>query len=457
MRSPEATVHARDHLVFSTAQGPHLLLTEGSQLFRIDEALAERLRHAAGAADTRAVLAEQGLGLRAFVDDAPLVEPPLRALSLAVAERCNLGCTYCYAEGGSFGGRARAMDWPVAEAAVQRLFAEAKPGERVNLAFMGGEPLSNRDLVRRATVAAVQLAGERGVEVGFSITTNGTLLTEQDADFFERHGFAVTVSLDGVGAVHDRLRPTKGGRPSYERIVRNLQPLLERQRRMQVGARVTVTPDNLNLRETLDRFVEMGFWSVGFSPLLSAPSGQAELRPEDLARLLHEMVQCGHEFERRVAAGEPYPFANLMSALEEIHRGTHRPYPCGAGAGYFGVSADGGLYACHRFVGDEARAMGHVQQGVDRPRQALWLSQRRVETQEPCGSCWARYLCGGGCHYEALHRGRPACDYIRGWLEYALGVYVRLRAEKPAVFASRTAGARARPGGSRPAPAAAVP
>ena len=59
-----------------------------------------------------------GLGLRRFVGDEPLIDPPVRALSLAVAERCNLGCTYCYAEGGSFGGKPRNMEWEVAEASV---------------------------------------------------------------------------------------------------------------------------------------------------------------------------------------------------------------------------------------------------------------------------------------------------------------------------------------------------
>ena len=140
--------------------------------------------------------------------------------------------------------------------------------------------------------------------------------------------------------------------------------------------------------------------------------------------------------ERRVFAGEAYPFSNMTTALQEIHRGSHRPYPCGAGAGYFGVSASGGLFACHRFVEDEAAAMGDVRQGVDRARQRPWLAERRVHRQEPC-SCWARYLCGGGCHYEVIHRGRPACDYIRGWLDYTLGAYVRLSAKRPALFDGR--------------------
>ncbi len=242
------------------------------------------------------------------------------------------------------------------------------------------------------------------------------------------------MSLDGVGEVHDRLRPAKGGRGSYERIIARVQPLLAQQRRAQISARVTVTPANLGLRATLDHLIGLGFRSVGFSPMLSAPSGRGEMQAPDLQVLLDEMIACGSEFERRVAAGEAYPFANLTTALEEIHRGTHRPYPCGAGAGYFGVSASGGLFACHRFVEDDARAMGHVDEGVDRERQRPWLAERAVERQEPCRSCWARYLCGGGCHYEVIHRGRPACDYIRGWLDYALGAYVRLSELQPDFF-----------------------
>jgi uncharacterized protein len=58
-----------------------------------------------------------------------------------------------------------------------------------------------------------------------------------------------------------------------------------------------------------------------------------------------------------------------------------------------------------------------------------WLTDRHVHRQEPCNACWARYLCGGGCHHEVIHRGRPACDYIRGWLHYCLGAYLRLSSQ----------------------------
>jgi uncharacterized protein len=424
--------------LFETPYGPHVLLVDGSRIFGVDLELRDELSRMleTGEGHISDLLREHGLLKRGYVDDRPLRDPPLKALSLAVAQKCNLGCSYCYAQEGTFGGAAKDMPWPVAEAAVRRLVEGAAPGERVNLSFLGGEPLTNRDLIRRATELAAAVAADRGVKVGFSITTNGTLLSESDAEFFEQHGFAVTISLDGVGETHDRLRPFRGGRPSYQRIVDNARSLLACGRRAQVSARVTVTPQNLSLRETLDGLLALGFSAVGFSPVLRSPTGRDTLSPDDLGRLLAAMIDCAGEFERRVMAGAPYGFSNVMSALDEIHRGTHRPYPCGAGAGYMGVSADGGLFACHRFVDDPAGSMGDVTVGVDRLRQRRWLAERHVHQQSPCGGCWARYLCGGGCHHEVLQRGRPACDFIRGWLDHCLGLYVRLSERTPSYFES---------------------
>src|SRR5215475_12167742 len=102
LRTASPLVGGRDFHLFDTPEGPHLLLVDGSQIFSIDDALVQRLgaARAEEGNSLREVLAEHGLGLERFIDDEPLENPPVRALSLAVAERCNLGCTYCYAKGG---------------------------------------------------------------------------------------------------------------------------------------------------------------------------------------------------------------------------------------------------------------------------------------------------------------------------------------------------------------------
>ena len=419
------------HLIESPLGG-HLFVADGSRLFGADAGLFATYGAAMESGGTDIIddlLRQAGVVDRPFIDDTPLASPPLRALSLAIAQKCNLGCTYCYAQQGEFGGPAKNMELPEALRAVDLLVGAAEPGARLNLAFLGGEPLVNRKVLRAATRRALELAGHRGASMTFSITTNGTLLTEDDGRFFEDHGFAVTISIDGPQQVHDALRPFKGGGGSYDAVMKRAAPLLKMQQRMQVSARATVTPKNLGLRRTLDGLVAAGFHSVGFSPMLSAPTGDGEMQSEDLELMLGEMIDCGREFERASRRRQRYPFANMVNAMREIHRGTHRPYPCGAGAGYLGVSADGELSACHRFVGDEQGAMGSLDDGVDLSRQAEWLAARHVHRQEPCRSCWARYLCGGGCHHEVIRRGRPACDYIRGWLHYCLEAYLRLSSE----------------------------
>ncbi len=425
--------------LFRTTAGAHCLLVDGSRVFTVDEDVFGDLQRASSdPMDLARLIDGLDFGEPLFDDRGPPIAPPVRALSLAVAQKCNLGCTYCYAQGGDFGGPPANMSIDVAFRAVDYLFNDAAAGDRVSLAFLGGEPLVNRPVLRAATERAADLARARGVRLALAITTNGTLVTADDGEFFERHGFAVTVSLDGPQASHDKLRMFRDGRGSFDTVVANVAPLLTRQRAMQVSARVTVTPRNLQLRSTLDTLIGMGFHSVGFSPLLSSPTGCDQLESGDLETMLEQMVDCGTRFERAVVAGERFPFANAVNAMREIHRGSHRPYPCGAGVSYFGVSAEGDLAACHRFVGDDAGTMGSLREdvagGVARDRQARWLADRHVESQEPCRSCWARYLCGGGCHHEVIRRGRPACDFIRGWLHYCLEAYVRLLERRPDYF-----------------------
>lgn len=410
-----------DGHVFESAHGWHVLVADGSRVYDVDAGFRARVDEIGLAA----ALDEAGAPRVGFLERASSSEPPVKSLSLAVAQACNMGCSYCYAHGGDFGKPSRAMPWETVRAAIDSLIDGAN-GERVHLAFLGGEPLLARDVIHRAT----EYAAARG-RVGFSITTNGTLVTPEDAALFEEHGFAVTVSLDGVGETHDALRPLKSGQPTFARILERVAPLLASQRRMQVSARVTVTPQNLAIRDTVTSLIALGFHSVGVSPMLRAPSGKGELAASHAVALLDAMTDCGREFERRALRGERWPFSNLTTALREIHRGTHRPYPCGAGAGYFGVSADGDLFACHRFIEDDAGRMGTIATGVDRARQRTWLEARHVDRQEPCRTCWARYLCGGGCHHEVIARGRVVCDYIRGWLDFCLRTYVHILEQRP--------------------------
>ena len=99
----------------------------------------------------------------------------------------------------------------------------------------------------------------------------------------------------------------------------------------------------------------------------------------------------------------------------------------------FATDAEGTIYPCHRFPGHHEYAMGHVDTGIDREKQARWLAQVHVHNRSACQSCWARYICSGGCYYlSAIEYGdvtetfTPICDHLREWYQMGLAAYAEL-------------------------------
>jgi uncharacterized protein len=412
------------HLV--AGQHPLVFVVEGSRLFEIDQLLHDAL--VAGEAD--AELALQPLRhSSAFPHELRGASAP-SVISLNVAQSCNLACSYCYADEGRFGGRAKLMSQSVAVAAVDRLIDSA-PGRHVTIGFIGGEPLLSRSVIREVVAHAQSRARERALSVGFSIATNATLLTTEDSDLFRDAGFDVSVSLDGDSARHDLHRPTAKGAPSHAAAVRALQPLLQNPGRARVTARATVPRTDLNVCDRVESLRGLGFREVGVSPVRTSPNPSLIFRDDDWAPFLAEMVRAGECELARLSSGLAPVFSNLMTAVRHIHRGAYRRLPCGAGDSYVSVSATGDYFTCHRTVDKQAFHLGSAATGPSPEARRLFVLQRDVQKQEPCRSCWARHLCGGGCHAEVLSAGRTGCDFIRGWLDFCLGAYDRILRERP--------------------------
>lgn len=416
--------------VIDSALGRHLFVVDGSRIYDLPDGVD------VGPEVLAALLDELAPEARRRIDDTSLTPPPLQSLSLNLAQVCNMACSYCYADEGKFGGRARLMPVEVARAAVDRLIAEAAPHADLVVGFMGGEPFLHRTLMRDVVPYASARALSTGRSVRFSVTTNATLFTDDDVRFLSENDFQVAVSIDGPKAINDAQRPLNGGGSAYDRVVAALEKFERLGRPRHLSARTTVAPGTGPLGPILDHLIALGFDSVGFSPVLVSPDPRRAFTAADFELFRDDMMACGAKAKRAILARTRYPFSNFETALHEIHRGSHRPYPCGAGAAYLSVDADGGLYACHRLVGDERFAMGDVRSGSDLIRRAAHLAERHVHRQEPCRSCWARYLCGGGCYHEVDRRGRVACDYIRSWLAFCIASYAEISAQAPRYFSA---------------------
>jgi uncharacterized protein len=423
-----AAQHVNAHR-FRSAVGEHLLVVPFTRIFDLPAAEAATLDSDSAALD-RLVhsLAEPAPG-EAALD--LIVEPAPQSISLNVSSSCNLGCSYCYADRGSFGGRqATPMTWTAAQAAIDRLLAVAEPDHPITIGFLGGEPFVNRRMIHQAVDHASAEASRRGLDVRFSVTTNGTLLRPDDLALMRSHPFAVTVSLDGAAELNDTQRPMRAGGPGWRRVVERIEGLLADPGQAKVAARATVTRLDLDVLGRLEALAAVGFPEVGVAPLRSTPDSALALRDEDWPRYLDRLIEAARVEQARLHRGLPVRLTNFAVALKQLHRGACSPYPCGAGGGYFSVSSEGRWYACHRAIGDAAFDMGSSV-GLDTDRRRGFLAARHVHAQTDCRTCWARYLCSGGCHQEAASRTTASCDFIRGWLEFCLSAYCELSSIVP--------------------------
>ena len=94
--------------------------------------------------------------------------------------------------------------------------------------FLGGEPLLNVRTILESAQRRFYFCRGRGVDYSFTITTNGTLITESAISDMKKVGLSgIRVSLAGPKEIHDRLRPGSKGEPTYSRIVSKLRLVSE--------------------------------------------------------------------------------------------------------------------------------------------------------------------------------------------------------------------------------------
>lgn len=134
---------------------------------------------------------------------------------------CNLDCPYCfYLHKTALLDHAHnaRIDDHLLETHI-RQYIEAQSGEEVVFSWQGGEPtVMGLDFFRR--VVALQARHRKpGQRIENDLQTNGLLLDDAWVAFLKAHGFVVGLSLDGTRTLHDRYRPTRGGEPTYDRVL----------------------------------------------------------------------------------------------------------------------------------------------------------------------------------------------------------------------------------------------
>jgi len=106
-----------------------------------------------------------------------------------------------------------------------RQLIESHRSQEVTVAWQGGEPtLMGVDFYRKA-IALQQKYRRPGMRFENTLQTNGTLLDDEWCEFFKENNFLIGLSLDGPRRLHDYFRVDKGGRPTFDRVMRGLRLL----------------------------------------------------------------------------------------------------------------------------------------------------------------------------------------------------------------------------------------
>ena len=341
-----------EYHAFSASGAGFLYLVPSAAVYRLD-ATSQAVLDELGDRDLAAATLADTLGARFPLDDVRAViedlvrvravrrvaEPvrvekaapppkrlPLTTLVVNVTSKCNLSCTYCYEYGEDkiveASTKPRFMTEETAKKSVDFMFAESGESPVVHLTFFGGETLLNFKVLKSALAYANERAAVLGKRVDTSLTTNATLLRDEVIDWMVENDVGVTVSMDGDKEQQDRYRTFANGAGSYDVILPNIKQLLARHRRRPIGARVTLTKQNLDVvgiyRHLHD---ELGFYEVGFAPVTTSWQRDYAIQDEGFFQMLGQFELLAAEYLEHAVAGKRHGFSNVRDTLE-LHLST---------------------------------------------------------------------------------------------------------------------------------------
>ncbi|BDD12244.1 anaerobic sulfatase maturase (plasmid) [Fulvitalea axinellae] len=330
---------------------------------------------------------------------------------------CNLDCTYCYyLEKENLYSKTDKfrMSGPVLEEYIRQNI-ESQEVPVVEFAWQGGEPtLLGVDYFRK--VVELQKKYANGKQITNAFQTNGTLLNDEWGEFFAKEQFLIGLSVDGPEELHDPFRYNKGGKGSFEQVMRGLGYLKKH------GAEFnTLTVVNsLNQEHPLKVYnflKEIGSTFMQFIPIVERIADDAEV---DL-QLVNPTYKGGARVAEWSVDGKQYGVF-LSKIFDEWVRkdvGKHFVQIVDiALSGWLGMEPplcifkkdcgealvmehNGDVYSCDHFVYPEYK-LGNI---LERPLHSMVWSKPQKRFGEDksatltrqCQDCEVRFVCNGGC------------------------------------------------------------
>ncbi len=342
--------------------------------------------------------------------------------SVNIAQVCNLACTYCAADGGSYGAQKPQADLEVVYKQLRAFINPLKNGEVFFIRFLGGEPLLYPDHIKKIADYAKLLVAGRDIRLKFSITTNATLIDDKRAQLLAKYNMSVSVSMDGTKEVNDLSRPAKNKKSSTDMILSGLKILKPYQKQLNGLRVITVFCEhNLDVLNTYKflRTLELDGYSFSYA----SSKRDNELTPifiENITKTI-SYIEENYGFDELVKINP------LRGHLNHIHNQIRMKSHCSAGKSLVQSDTQGRLFACNWFMNDENDLIGK-DDTVYSEKKSVY-SKDLIDAND-CMSCWARNICGGGCmFYNKSKNGdknikdKYFCQRTRALITTSISIY----------------------------------
>ncbi|MEQ1722985.1 MAG: radical SAM protein [Pseudobdellovibrio sp.] len=347
----------------------------------------------------------------------------VRSITLNVNQICNLKCVYCAAGGdGTYGSPANQISIEKTLPQLKMLLSELKEGMKFSLTFVGGEPLIHPEAVK----AIYEYVTEKCLKVlalpNFTIVTNGTLIDEKTSNILKSMKINILISLDAVKEINDVVRPSKNNESSTDMTLNGLAKLSkDRGEILSIGIASVCSIDNVDLVKNYRFFKTLNPDWLEFNFSYSERSQELNKKYIEQMKLIAEIAwKSGGEAELRKIKDFNHYF-KLLDSQQKVEN------HCGAGKSYFVIDAKNKLYTCPWVVGQKEEVVGD--EDSIKIESLKNYSKPLIELNN-CQTCWARYLCGGGCMYiNKAHSGSKHtksisfCERTRSLIVLALMYY----------------------------------
>lgn len=318
------------------------------------------------------------------------------------------------------------------EVLIQKALAFAD-GQSAAFAFQGGEPtLAGLDYFRHFT-ETVQRFNQKNSPIFYSIQTNGTLLTDEWAQFFAEHHFLVGLSLDG-DLEGNKFRKKPSGSNSFYRILSAAELL--RKHGAEFNILTVLTGYCAENGERIYRYFRAkGFRYLQFIPCLrpfdSDEQSELYMTPEQYADFL---IRTFNLYVKDYVRGE-YISVRQYDNWVRLFLGqpTEQCGMLGYCSHQFVAESNGNIYPCDFYCTDEY-LLGNIEETDFRTmaesETAVHFIRESLPVPERCKACKLYPICrAGGCK-----RTRQSADYCEAYKKFfsaCLPLFRVFIAEKP--------------------------